>query len=132
MGFIYNFGLYSGNWNFIAENVWHETNQLATLLNPGFYASGKMIPIPKLMAVPLTLTLFSAATYGLGLCVERAYRRYCKRRKLRISRDQVTHRLFTLTTFLAFNLLFFLGVYPNSRVGSLIDTGGIWLGGWFD
>ena len=113
VGFYLYFWLYSGNWNFIAEGVWHETHQLATLLTPGFYASGKAIPIPKLIAVPLTLTLFSVATYGLGLSVEKAYRRYSQRRRLRLSRDQMTHRVFTLTTFLAFNLLFFLGVYPT-------------------
>ncbi len=37
MGFYLYFWLYSGNWDFLAEVVWNETNQLTTLLSPGFY-----------------------------------------------------------------------------------------------
>ena len=113
IGFYLYFGLYSGNWNFLSAGVWNETNQLSTLLGPGFYLNGHAIAIPKLIAVPLTLTLFSVATHALGLRLEKAYKRYHKKIKRPLSLSQVHHRLFTLFSFVAFNALFFLGVRPT-------------------
>jgi polyferredoxin len=113
IGFYLYFWLYSGNWRFLSGGVWNETNQLATLLSPGFYANGKAIPIPKLIAVPLTLTVCSGATYAIGLRIEKAYKRYNKRFKRPLPLEQVQHRLFALFTFAAFNFLFFLGVRPT-------------------
>jgi pSer/pThr/pTyr-binding forkhead associated (FHA) protein len=113
IGFYLYFFLYSGNWNFLVGPVWTETNQLATLLKPGFYGFGRTIPIPKLLAVPLTLGTFSAATYFLGLQLENFYKRYLNARKRSPKDEIVRHRLFTIYTFLAFNILFFLGVFPT-------------------
>jgi hypothetical protein len=75
IGFYAYFGLYSGNWNFISCGIWSETHQLETLLNPGFYLFGQAIPIPKLIAVPLTLGGCSSITYALGRWIEAGYRR---------------------------------------------------------
>jgi hypothetical protein len=113
IGFYLYFGLYSGNWRFLSGGVWNETNHLATLFSPGFYANGRAIPIPKLFAVPLTLTFFSSATYAIGLWIEKAYKRHNKRFKHPLPLVQVYHRLFILFSFAAFNLLFFLGVRPT-------------------
>lgn len=113
IGFYLYFWLYSGNWNFLAGGVWNETNQLATLLHPGFYLYGKTIPIPKLIAVPLTLTFTTCATYFIGLQLEKTYKRYNKRFKQPLSTEQLHHHLFALFAFAAFNLLFFLGVDPT-------------------
>jgi len=113
IGFYLYFWLYSGNLSFISSGVWNETNQLATLLSPGFYTSGKALPIPKLLAVPLTLAVFAGATYAIGLWAEKAYKRYNKRFKYRLSVEQAHNRAFAIATFLAFNLLFFLGVRPT-------------------
>jgi hypothetical protein len=113
IGFYLYFFLYSGNWNFLGGAVWTETNQLATLLKPGFYLSGRAIPIPKLLAVPLTLGTFCAVTYLLGLQLENFYKRYLQARSRSPKDEIIRHRLFTIYTFLAFNILFFLGVFPT-------------------
>ncbi|NJO42897.1 MAG: hypothetical protein HC769_28800 [Cyanobacteria bacterium CRU_2_1] len=113
IGFYVYFGLYSGNWNFLSAGVWNETNQLATLLSPGFYINGVAIPIPKLIAVPLTLTFTSGAGYVIGLWAEKHLKRYNKRFKHPLSNDHVQSRIFSVATFIAFNLLFFLGVRPT-------------------
>jgi hypothetical protein len=113
IGFYLYFWLYSGNWRFLSGGVWNETNHLATLFSPGFYSNGRTIPIPKLFAVPLTLTFFSSTTYVIGLWIEKAYKRHNKRFKHPLPLVEVYHRLFILFSFAAFNLLFFLGVRPT-------------------
>ncbi|NJR40747.1 MAG: hypothetical protein HC781_20320 [Leptolyngbyaceae cyanobacterium CSU_1_4] len=113
IGFYTYFGLYSGNWNFLKAGVWNETSQLSTLLAPGFFIAGQAIAIPKLIAVPLTLTLFSGAAYAMGLWTEKCYKRYNKQLRRPLSVDVVQSRMFASATFLAFNLLFFMGVQPT-------------------
>ncbi|NJN89458.1 MAG: hypothetical protein HC878_03145 [Leptolyngbyaceae cyanobacterium SL_5_14] len=113
IGFYLYFWLYSGSWNFLSAGVWNETNQLATLMSPGFFIAGRAIAIPKLLAVPLTLTVTSWITYAIGLWVERHYKRRNKRLGYPLSVEQVQSRMFAVTTFLAFNLLFFMGVRPT-------------------
>jgi hypothetical protein len=113
IGFYLYFGLYSGNWNFLAAGVWNETNQLSTLLRSGFYLNGIAIPIPKLLAVPFTLTVCSGITYAIGLWVEKQIKRRNRHAAHPISREQLQSRLFAVTTFICFNLLFFMGVRPT-------------------
>jgi hypothetical protein len=113
IGFYAYFGLYSGNWNFLTAGVWNETNQLSTLLAPGFFIAGQAIAIPKLIAVPLTLTLSSGATYAIGLWTEKIYKRYNRQLRRPLSADRVQGRMFAIATFTAFNLLFFMGVQPT-------------------
>jgi hypothetical protein len=113
IGFYLYFWLYTGNWNFLSAGVWNETNQLVTLLSPGFFIAGQAIAIPKLIAVPLTLTVASGATYATGLWAEKAYKRYNKRLRHPLSPERVQSQLFAIAAFLAFNLLFFLGVRPT-------------------
>ncbi|MBW4515805.1 MAG: calcium-binding protein [Timaviella obliquedivisa GSE-PSE-MK23-08B] len=113
IGFYTYFGLYSGNWSFLKAGMWNETSQLSTLLAPGFFIAGQAIAIPKLIAVPLTLTLFSGATYAIGLWAEKTYKRYNKRLRRPLSADLVQSQAFAIATFLAFNLLFFMGIQPT-------------------
>ncbi len=113
IGFYAYFTLYSGNPNFLAGGVWDETNQFAMLFQPGFYISGQAIPIPKIFAVPLTLTTSTLITYVIGRRLERAYKRYSKYRNLVLTASQIQHRAFTLCAFISFNLLFWMGVNPT-------------------
>ena len=113
IGFYFYFGLYSGNWRFLSAGVWNETNQFTTLLNPGFFIAGQTIAIPKLIAVPFTLAIASSITYAIGLWVETQNKRYNKRQRYPLSQEQLQSRMFAITTFLSFNLLFFLGVQPT-------------------
>lgn len=47
IGFFSYFGFCSGNWNLLSTGVWNETNQLVTLLRPGFYFYNQPIPVHK-------------------------------------------------------------------------------------
>lgn len=133
IGFYLYFFLYSGSLDFVATGAWNETSQIKTLLKPGFYMANHAIPIPKLVAVPLTLTIFTGLGYGLGLQIEKAYKLFTHtlstessastklgtskqpqvQRKELSKLAQVQHRILTVFTFLSFNALFFLGIYPS-------------------
>ncbi|NJR66321.1 MAG: hypothetical protein HC772_14975 [Leptolyngbyaceae cyanobacterium CRU_2_3] len=105
--------MYSGNWSLLSAGVWNETNQWATLMAPGFFMAGQAIAIPKLIAAPLTLTIASGTMYAIGLWVEKVCKRRNRRAKYPLSVEQVQSRMFAIAAFLAFNLLFFLGVRPT-------------------
>ncbi|HEY9627619.1 MAG TPA: calcium-binding protein [Coleofasciculaceae cyanobacterium] len=113
IGFYSYFWLYSGSWSFLSAGVWNETNQMATLLQPGFFIAGQAIAVPKLIAVPLTMTVTAGVTYAIGLWAEWYYKRHNKRQRHPLSSEQVQSRMFAITTFIAFNLLFFMGVRPT-------------------
>jgi CRP-like cAMP-binding protein len=109
LGFFLYFPLYTGNWNYLSGPVWNETNQIAHLLEPGFYLFDRAIPIPKLLAIPLTLGGFTGISYTVGVNLEKFYRQ----RTQTTATALIQHRGFTIATFLAFNALFFLGVKPT-------------------
>jgi len=114
ISFYFYYYLYAGNWDYYFSGVWtHEENQLTTLLSPGFYLFNKPIPIPKLVAVPLTLGFFTGGSYFLGLKLEKSYKSYLLRTNQSLSKEQIQHRLFTLCTFVVFNLFFAFGARPN-------------------
>lgn len=114
ISFYFYYYLYAGNWDYYFSGVWtHEANQLTTLLSPGFYLFNKPIPIPKLVAVPLTLGFFTGFTYFLGLKLEKSYKSYLLRTNQSLSKEQIQHRIFTLCTFVVFNLFFAFGARPN-------------------
>jgi CRP-like cAMP-binding protein len=113
LGFFLYFPLYTGNWNYLSGPVWNETDQIANLLRPGFYLFDRAIPIPKLLAVPLTLGGFTAVSYEIGINLEKFYRQQTQTVASKSSIDLVRHRGFIIATFFAFNFLFFLGVKPT-------------------
>jgi hypothetical protein len=49
VGYFAYYYLYAGNWDYYFPGLAHQENQLATLLKPGFYISGNLIAIPKLL-----------------------------------------------------------------------------------
>lgn len=120
IGFYSYFGFYSGNWNLLSGGVWQETNQLATVLGPGLYLYDQVIPIPKLIAVPVILGLFSTLTYFLGIRLEKFAQKLNKRLKHPLETKQIRHYCLILFAFTAFNFLFALGVKPTLG----------WLPGW--
>jgi hypothetical protein len=114
ISFYFYYYLYAGNWDYYFSGVWtHEANQLTTLLSPGFYLFNKPISIPKLVAVPLTLGFFTGGSYFLGLKLEKSYKSYLLRTNQSLSKEQIQHRIFTLCTFVVFNLFFAFGARPN-------------------
>ena len=65
------------------------------------------------MAVPLTLALFVGICCLIGSKSEKALFSYLRQRNLKIERQQVLHRIFSLCTFIAFNAFFVYGGRPE-------------------
>ena len=114
IGYFVYYRLYAGNFNYYFSGAWtHEENQLSGLWKPGFYLFNQPINIPKIVAVPLTLSLCVALTYFVISRIEKAYRAYLRRRNPDINSDQVLHKILTVCTFLAFNCFFIYGGRPE-------------------
>jgi hypothetical protein len=114
LGFYFYYYLYSGNWKYYFSGAWtHESGQLHTLFNPGFYIFDRAIPIPKLVAAPVTLGVFTAASYFAFELLEKAYKAYLQRQNKYINSEQVLHVLFVSCTFISFNVFFLFGGRPN-------------------
>ncbi|MDJ0688827.1 MAG: 4Fe-4S binding protein [Xenococcaceae cyanobacterium MO_188.B32] len=115
--FYFYYYLYAGNWDYYFSGAWtHEENLIATLFNPGFYIFDTPIPLPKLIAVPLTLGFFTWLSYWLGLKLEKAYKYYLRKKNREISPEIIQHQLFTFCTFFVFNLFFVWGGRPTLRL----------------
>jgi CRP-like cAMP-binding protein len=113
VGYFVYYYLYAGNWEYYFSGAWaRQTDQLDTLFSAGFYLFGQPINIPKLIAVPLTLVSFTAIGYFLGRWIEKRLRIYSGDRHLKLSREIIRHRLFTLCTFIVFNFFFIFGGRP--------------------
>ena len=113
-GYFAYYYLYAGNFHYYFSGAWtHEEDQLATILKPGFYLFDRSIPIPKLIAVPLTLTLFIWICRTIGIKSEKALFSYLRRRDRSIDRQQMIHRVFSVCTFIAFNAFFVYGGRPE-------------------
>ncbi|MCC5602209.1 cyclic nucleotide-binding domain-containing protein [Nostoc favosum] len=113
VGFYLYYFLYSGTFDYYYSGVWsHEENQLATLFAPGFYIFGQSIPIPKLVAVPLTIGAFVIASYFLFSRIEKAYKADRQRINKPLSQQQVQHIIFSISTFLVFNIYFLFAGRP--------------------
>ena len=115
--FYFYYYLYAGNWDYYFSGAWtHEENLLSTIFNPGFYILDTPIPIPKLVAVPLTLGFFTLGSYWLGLKLEKVYKVYVRKQNQNISAETIQHQLFTFCTFFVFNLFFLWGARPSIRL----------------
>ncbi len=107
VGFFLYYYLYSGSWAYLLSGAWsHQENQLETLFDPGFYLFNTPIPIPKLVAVPLTIGLCSVLSYFLGIKLEKFYKSYQLKRLPTLTSQQLQHQIFTLCTFGIFNFFF--------------------------
>jgi len=113
VGYFVYYYLYAGSWDYYFSGYWaRQTDQLASLLEPGFYLGGQAINIPKLVAVPLTLGLFTLLGYGLGRGAERWIKYYSRRAYPSLSPEQIRHRIFTVITFGVFNFFFIFSGRP--------------------
>ncbi len=117
IGYFFYYYLYAGNWDYYFSGAWAmEGNSLNKLLSPGFYLYGHTINIPKLLAVPLTLGIFTLCGYLFGSLAERLYRSYLFFNKQKAPLTLLRHHLFSLCTFIAFNLFFIFGGRPFIRL----------------
>jgi Cyclic nucleotide-binding domain/4Fe-4S binding domain len=104
IGYFLYYYLYAGNWDYYFSGIWaYENNQLNTLLSPGFYIFNQAIPIPKIIAVPLTLGLFTMGSYYLGKNIEN---HFISKYKNQLSAELIRHRIFTILTFIIFDFFF--------------------------
>jgi Cyclic nucleotide-binding domain/4Fe-4S binding domain len=121
VGYFGYYYLYAGNWNYYFSGAWlRQTDQLASLFDPGLYLFGQAINIPKLVAVPLVLGGCTAIGYWGGLWIEKRAKSYSRRQSVTRSLakppetgiETVRHRIFTLCTFGIFNFFFIFGGRP--------------------
>jgi Cyclic nucleotide-binding domain/4Fe-4S binding domain len=113
VGYFSYYYLYAGSWDYYVSGAWaRQPDQLSSLLSPGFYLFGQTINIPKLVAVPITLGLFTMAGNLLGKWIESRVKVYSRDRGLKIAPDVIRHRIFTLSTFIIFNFFFIFGGRP--------------------
>ncbi|MEQ8536272.1 MAG: hypothetical protein RIB93_02215 [Coleofasciculus sp. D1-CHI-01] len=88
LGYFIYYYLYAGNWDYYFSGVWaHQENQLATLMSPGFYLANQAIPLPKLVAVPLTLAAFAFAGSSIGSSIEKRYNAVQRRQQQPLSQE---------------------------------------------
>ena len=107
VGFFLYYYLYSGSWAYLLSGAWtHQENQLDLLFSPGFYIFNTAIPIPRLIAAPLTVATCMALGYFLGIRLERIYKSYQLKLNPALNNQQIQHQIFTLTTFWVFNFFF--------------------------
>ena len=117
VGYFFYYYLYAGNWDYYFSGAWAmESNSIQKLLSAGFYLYGQVIPIPKLIAVPLTLLLFTGLGYLFGILSERIYRSCLHFYKQKAPLILIRHHLFSVSTFIAFNLFFIFGGRPFIRL----------------
>lgn len=113
VGYFLYYYLYAGNWNYYYSGAWvRQSDQLAHLLSPAFYLFGVTIAMPRLVAVPLTLGLFTWLGLWVGHGCEALMRRRVRRSGLEPDRQIIRHRVFVLATWLAFNFFFLFSGRP--------------------
>jgi hypothetical protein len=114
IGYFAYYVLYAGNFGYYFSGVWsHEAGTLDALVHPGFYVFGRAIALPKILAAPLTLATFVAVSCWLCTWAERYYRGYLKQHQPNATAETSLHRMFSLCTFLAFNIFFVYGGRPE-------------------
>jgi len=113
VGYFGYYYLYAGNWNYYFSGAWlRQTDQLASLFDPGLYLFGQAINIPKLAAVPLVLGGCTAIGYWGGRWIENRAKSYSRRQHSTMSIETIRHRIFTLCTFGVFNFFFIFWGHP--------------------
>jgi hypothetical protein len=114
IGFYLYYFLYAGNWDYYFTGAWtHEEKLLSRVLDPGFYHNGHAIAIPKAIAVYLTYAVLTTLTFGLGITLEKLYRRYARWRGRAVSAEQAQHFAFTIFTGVSFWTFFSYGARPS-------------------
>ena len=113
IGYFGYYYLYAGNWNYYFSGAWvRQTDQLASLFDPGLYLFGQAINIPKLVAVPLVLGACTAIGYWGGRWIEKRAKAHSRRHQTNLTIETIRHRIFTLCTFGIFNFFFIFAGRP--------------------
>jgi hypothetical protein len=136
VAFFLYYNLFSGNWDYFFSGAWSRDDTLDQILMPGFYLFDRAIPIPKLVAVPLTLAIFTVLSYFALSRIEMAYRTYLKQQGTLSSRQKSKHTIYTLVTIFSFWFFFtfagrpILNTMPTVIIlgfnAIIILAGGLW------
>jgi hypothetical protein len=138
VGYFLYYYLYAGNWKYYFSGAWaRQDNQLSQLLSPGLFLFGQPIDVPKIVAVPLVLGLFTWLGLLLGQAIEAWMRRRARRQGGEPDRERIRHRVFVAATFLVFNFFFLFAGRPLLVLAppwvqylfdvSLVATSTLWL-----
>jgi hypothetical protein len=112
-GYFLYYYLYAGNWDYYFSGAWvRQSDQLAQLLSPGLFLFGQPIPLPRLVAVPLVLGLFTWLGWLGGRAIEAWMRRRARRQGSEPDKTLIRHRVFLAATFLVFNVFFLFAGRP--------------------
>jgi polyferredoxin len=118
------FYLFAGNWDYYFSGAWSRDDAIGTLFNPGFYLLEQAIPLPKLIAVPLTLAMFTVLSYLILSQIEKSYRGYLRQQRITESRQRSHHVMFTLVTVFSFWFFFcFAGRPILNTLPSFVSLG---------
>jgi len=138
LGYFLYYYLYAGNWTYYFSGAWaRQSDQLSQLLSPGLFLFGQPIDVPRIVAVPLVLGLFTWLGLLVGQGIEGWMRRRARRQGAEPDRDQIRHRVFVAATFLVFNFFFLFAGRPLLQLApawvvylfdvSLVAASTLWL-----
>jgi hypothetical protein len=114
VGFFFYLYLYSGSWEYYTSGAWsHDSRQLTSLFDPGFYIAGRAIPIPKLVAAPLTLGLFTCLSLFTGRSIEKAHQTFMVESGQPVKIETIKHYCYSFWVFISFNTFFAFALRPN-------------------
>ncbi|MFN7632175.1 MAG: cyclic nucleotide-binding domain-containing protein [Cyanobacteriota bacterium] len=142
VGYFLYYYLYAGNWGYYFSGAWaRQPNQLSLLLSPGLFLFGEAINIPRIVAAPLVLGLFTWLGWLGGRASEAWMRRRVRRQGAEPDSQLIRHRVFLAATFLAFNIFFLFAGRPLLLLApawlqylfdvALVATSTLWLvRGW--
>ncbi len=119
VAFYVYYWLYAGTWDYYFSGVWaYETSQPSTWLDDGFHGVGG---VPRVVAAPLTLVAFGAASLALFAGVERALWARIGRgleagsQAAHDARLLLRHRMLAVAGFCAFVAFYFFAGQPSLR-----------------
>ncbi|MFN9693656.1 MAG: cyclic nucleotide-binding domain-containing protein [Synechococcaceae cyanobacterium] len=138
VGYFLYYYLYAGNWDYYFSGAWaRQSDQLAQLLSPGLFLFGQAIPLPRLVAVPLVLGLFTWIGWQGGRAIEAWMRRRARSQGGEPDKTLIRHRVFLAATFVVFNIFFLFAGRPLLLLApawvqylfdsALVATSSLWL-----
>ena len=138
VGYFLYYYLYAGNWDYYFSGAWaRQSDQLSQLLSPGLFLFGQPISLPRLVAVPLVLGLFTWLGWLVGRAIEAWMRSRARHQGAEPDKTLIRHRVFLAGTFLVFNIFFLFAGRPLLVLApawvqylfdmALVATSSLWL-----
>lgn len=113
LGFYAYYYLYVGTWTYYFSGNWTREFDLASkIASPGFFFFPS---IPKWLAAPLTLSVFSFLSFGIFQTLESWFTRQRADEKSAQDKDEIRHIFLVIASFCAFNLFYTFAGAPTFR-----------------